>query len=162
MNRRRLDFEATRDALLAVAGKLDARVGGPSLPDILSVSSRRRTLYGSVDRLQVPGLYRAFDYPAPDSSASHRDQTTVPQQALFFLNSPLVLDAAGQLLARPELAGENDLQRRVQALYLLCYGRPPGPAELSLATEFLTNAPRPEWLRYTQALLLANEFVFVD
>jgi mono/diheme cytochrome c family protein len=162
MNRRRLDFEATRDALLAVAGKLDACVGGPSVPDILQVSSRRRTLYGSVDRLQVPGLYRAFDYPAPDSSASHRDQTTVPQQALFFLNSPLVLDSASQLLARPEVSGEPDLKRRVQTLYLLCYGRPPTPAELSLAAEFLTNAPRPEWLRYTQALLLANEFVFVD
>src|SRR5262249_45752887 len=65
MNRRRLDFEATRDALLAVAGKLERRLGGPSVPGITAPAATRRTLYGFLDRLNVPELYRTFDFPSP-------------------------------------------------------------------------------------------------
>ncbi|HEX3726234.1 MAG TPA: PSD1 and planctomycete cytochrome C domain-containing protein, partial [Pirellulales bacterium] len=61
MNRRRLDFEATRDALLAVAGHLNAEVGGQPQANLADPASRRRTLYGFVDRLNLPGLFRTFD-----------------------------------------------------------------------------------------------------
>jgi mono/diheme cytochrome c family protein len=162
MNRRRLDFEATRDALLAVSGRLGSAVGGPSVKDIVSPSSTRRTLYGFVDRLHVPGLYRTFDFPSPDATSPQRDNTTVPQQALFLMNSPFVLESARGLLRRAEPA--KDLEARVGLLYRLCYGRAPAADELALARAFLPGgkgAPG-DWERYAQALLLANEFAFVD
>jgi hypothetical protein len=162
MNRQRLDFEATRDALLAVAGRLDGTVGGPSVADVLSPAARRRTLYGRLDRLSVPGLYRAFDFPSPDASSPRRDQTTVPQQALFLMNNPFVAECARGLLRRPEVAAEGGVDARVRRLYRLAYGRAPAAEEAALAREYLGAGPAPAWERYAQALLLANEFVFVD
>ncbi len=164
MNRRRLDFEATRDALLAAAGRLDPAVGGPSVRNGLAPGATRRTLYGFLDRLNVPELLRTFDFPSPDATSPQRDTTTVAPQALFLMNNPFVIDCARRLLGRPEIAGEKDPGRRVARLYRLLYGREPAPKEAALAREFLSD-PRGQagvWERYAQALLLANEFVFVD
>jgi mono/diheme cytochrome c family protein len=163
MNRQRLDFEATRDSLLAVAGRLDPALGGPPVRNILAPASGRRTLYGFLDRLQVPGLYRTFDFPSPDTSSPRRDSTTVPQQALFLMNNPFVLECARGLLRRPEMAQAKDLPRRVEYLHRLLYGRSAAGAEIDLARVFLGDRPsQTAWERYAQALLLANEFVFVD
>src|SRR5262249_3490925 len=73
MTRRRWDFEAMRAALLAVGGKLDRRIGGPSVSNIPAPGSTRRTLYGHLDRLNLPGLYRTFDFPSPDATSAQRD-----------------------------------------------------------------------------------------
>ncbi len=161
--RQRLDFEATRDALLFVTGRLDRTAGGPPVKDVLSPAARRRTVYGYLDRLNVPGLFRTFDFPSPDSSSPRRDLTTIPQQALFLLNHPFVLECARQVASRPELAGEKDFGRKVTTLYRLLYGRVPTAAEVGLAREFLGGAVEgPGWARYAQGLLMANEFAFVD
>jgi hypothetical protein len=163
MNRRRLAFETTRDALLTVSGRLDRTVGGPSLRDLLGPKANRRTMYAHLDRLNVPGLYRTFDYPSPDATSSQRDVTTVAPQALFLMNNPFVLDCAKQLLQRKEIAGEGDLAKRVERIYRHLYGRSPTTTELSLAREFLRSPDTSAtWERYVQALLIANEFVFVD
>ena len=69
-----------RDQLLFVAGKLDMKIGGRSVKDVFSPKSTRRTLYGFVDRLNLPGLYRTFDYPSPDASSPGRDTTTIAPQ----------------------------------------------------------------------------------
>src|SRR5262249_18849339 len=102
MNRHRLDFEGMRDALLAVSGRLDRTIGGPSVQDVLAASGRRRTMYGWLDRLKVPGLYRTFDFPSPDATSPQRDATTIPQQALFLLNNPFLVECARSLLSRLE------------------------------------------------------------
>jgi mono/diheme cytochrome c family protein len=161
MTRRRLDFEALRDALLCVAGRLDPTLGGPPVRDSLG-AGRRRTLYGFLDRQHVPGLLRAFDFPSPDASSPRRDATTVPQQALFMMNNPFVLASANALLARPGVAAEKDIAGRVDRLYRLAYGRRPAAEEEALAREFVGKGGATEWRHYVQALLLANEFVFVD
>jgi hypothetical protein len=163
MNRRRLDFEALRDSLLAVAGTSDPSIGGPSFKELLARSARRRTLYAYLDRLNVPGLYRTFDFPSPDASSPQRDATMVPQQALFLMNHPFVIDCAKRTLQRSEIAAEPDVPGRVQRLYPLLYGRAPTPDEVALAQEFLRE-PQSEqaWTEYVQGLLLANEFVFID
>jgi mono/diheme cytochrome c family protein len=163
MNRQRLDFEAMRDTLLAVSGRLDPAIGGKPVRDLLSPASRRRTVYGFIDRLQVPGLYRAFDFPSPDASSPQRDRTTIPQQALFLMNNPFVLESARALVQRPEVAGEKDRGRRVGRLYRLLYGRAPTAEEVSLAQEFVgPTDDGTAWARYAQGLLLANEFAFID
>jgi hypothetical protein len=163
MERRRLDFESLRDALLVVAGRLEPAIGGKSVADNFAPPARRRTLYGHLDRLQVPGLYRAFDFPSPDATAAQRDRTTIPQQALFLMNHPLVLECARATAARPEVAGAPDLEHKVTALYQLLFNRPPMPPEIELARRFRIGTPGGlDWPRYAQGLLLANEFAFVD
>src|SRR5262249_52330814 len=155
--------EATRDALLAVSGRLDRRVGGPSVRDTLSSGPARRTLYGFLDRLNVPGLYRTFDFPMPDAMSPQRDTTTVAPQALFLMNNPFVLECARRLVQRPEVAAEKEWSARVERLYQSLYGRTPTSKELSLAVEFVRegNGSLAEWERFAQALLVGNEFAFL-
>jgi hypothetical protein len=160
--RQRLDFEATRDALLAVSGRLEAKVGGPSAKDILSPASTRRTMYGFVDRLQVPGLYRAFDFPSPDATSPQRDATTIPQQALYLMNGPFAAECARAFLRRPDVATITDVPGRAGRLYQICFGRDATSAEIELARQFIGYGTGPALERYTQALLETNEFVFVD
>ena len=163
-NRRRLDFEATRDALLAVAGRLETQFGGKPIKDIGAASSTRRTIYSTVDRLNLPGLFRTFDFPSPDATSPERSQTTVPQQALFFLNGPLVVEAAGHLAARPDVTAEADEVRRIARMYRLALSREPTAEELNLAEQFIHSASQPAtaWRELAQGLLSTNEFVFVD
>jgi hypothetical protein len=164
MNRRRLDFEATRDALLAASGRLDAAIGGPSVQGVAAPSNARRTLYGFVDRLNLPGLYRTFDFPDPNATSPRRDRTTVAPQALFLMNHPFVLEASRRVLGRADVAGERTTADRVGRLYRILYGRAPDADEVRLGSAYLDREPASAaaWERYVQALLLANEFVFVD
>lgn len=162
--RRRLDFEATRDALLAVSGRLNQGIGGPSFNELTASPSTRRTLYGFIDRLNLPGLYRTFDFPDPNATSPKRDGTTVAPQALFLMNHPFVQDAAKAVLKRPDIATEPDASRRVEHVYRVVYQRKPDADESSLATKFFGVAPVPAvaWERYVHALMIANEFAFID
>jgi hypothetical protein len=164
MNRTRLDFETTRDALLAVAGRLDETVGGPPVKENFAPAATRRTLYSFVDRFNLPGIFRTFDFPSPDATSPERPQTTVPQQALFFMNHPLVIEAAKALLARPDVASQTDPAAKIARLVRLAFGRQPSGEELSWALQFVgPAADRPAvWNELAQGLLAANEFVFID
>ena len=72
MNRRRLDFESLRDAILSVSGKLDAKVGGPSVALDAAPYTTRRTLYAFIDRQNLPGVFRTFDFASPDAHLPQR------------------------------------------------------------------------------------------
>jgi hypothetical protein len=159
---RRLEFEATRDALLTASGRLDRTIGGPSVKDITSPTAVRRTLYGHVDRLNVPGLYRTFDFPSPDATSARRDTTTVAPQALFLMNHPFVTECARRLVRRADVVEQRDVASKVSRLYRVLYGRPPNSEELRLAEDYLKASGDAAWERYAQALLMANEFLFVD
>jgi hypothetical protein len=94
MNRRRLDFEALRDTLLAAGGNLDLTVGGRAVEITGNDPAARRTVYGFIDRQNLPGLFRTFDLANPDTTSPQWFATTVPQQALYLMNSPFVLRQA--------------------------------------------------------------------
>jgi hypothetical protein len=163
MNRARLDFEGMRDSLLAVSGALDRTVGGPPVDLLSTTFPARRAIYGSIDRLQLPGLLRTFDFPSPDATSAQRASTTVPQQALFLLNNGFAQEAARRLVKRPEVTGATDLPAKITALYRLAYGREAVTDEVAVARQFLGESPSEVvWNRYGQALLAANEFIFVD
>ena len=163
MNRRRLDWESTRDAMLVASGRLDTSVGGPPLKDFLDSGSRRRTLYGAIDRLNVPGLYRSFDFPDPSTTAPQRVETSVPPQALFFMNHPLTRESAAGLVARGDVRGEPTPDRKLDRCYAVLFGRSPDPRERAAVREFLGPGPgEAAWHRLAQALLLCNEFAFID
>jgi mono/diheme cytochrome c family protein len=167
-NRQRLDLEALRDSMLTISGKLDGTMGGPSVDLLAQPFIPRRTVYGFIDRQNLPGLYRTFDFASPDTHAPQRYTTTVPQQALFLMNSPFAVQQAKAVVARPDVAGTSQRELRIEALYRLLYGRPPTAEEIELGERFVDEvhqAPETKltpWEQYAQVLLLANEFAFVD
>jgi hypothetical protein len=161
MNRRRLDFEAMRDALLFAGGRLDSKIGGPSAHDVLAPASTRRTLYGFIDRLQVPGLYLAYDFPSPDSTNAQRAQTTIPQQALFLMNSPFARECA-KSFARQQVSNIDSNDERIRRMFLMCFAREPSTNELAAAKTYLSSTDHSAWERFAQALFSTNEFVFID
>ena len=165
-NRRRLDFEAMRDSLLVAAGRLDTTAGGKPIDLFATPFTMRRTVYGLIDRTKLPGTFRVFDVASPDTHSPQRFQTTVPQQALFLLNSPFVTEQAKALAARKEIADAKGAGAKVMALYQLALGRMPTKDEVALATEFVADddamATFGRWPQLAQVLLLSNEFAFVD
>jgi hypothetical protein len=139
--RRRLDFEATRDSLLAVSGALDVTMGGPP-PNVLNGFTPRRTVYGFVNRMDLPGLMRAFDFPEPAATSPQRETTTIAPQALFFLNHDFVSECARRLLRRPDVSELSEPPLRVARIYRIVFGRDPDPEEAAVARMFLQ--PRSE------------------
>lgn len=165
-NRRRLDFEALRDSFLAVSGKLDTKMGGKPVDLFKQPFSTRRSVYGLIDRTNFPGTMRTFDVASPDQHAPSRYETTVPQQALFLMNSPFVTEQAKALAGRSEVVEAKTSTQKVEALYKLALGRRPSTAESELAIEFVGTEEAKSgfgpWEQLAQVLLLSNEFAFVD
>ena len=165
-----MDLEALRDSLLLVSGTLDETMGGPSVEMVNPPKSRRRSVYGYIERQNLPGFFRTFDFASPDNHTSQRFMTTVPQQALFLLNSPFMVEMAAALSRRDDIKDIDQVPAKVTALFHATLGREPSADELAAAQEFLGDTPaKPEnkdqhqrWLRFAQALLLTNEFTFVD
>jgi hypothetical protein len=168
MNRTRLDFEAMRDSMLSIGGQLDTTIGGKPVDIFKTPFTPRRTIYGFIDRQNLPGTLRMFDFASPDQHAPQRFQTTVPQQALFLMNSPFVVAQARAFAGRPEVfpkAGEA----RVHAMYQIALGRQATPDEVEDALHFVRTTAwnskkdnlRP-WQQFAQVLLMSNEFAFID
>lgn len=137
-NRRRLDFEALRDATLAVAGRLDRTMGGKSVSIVDPPFATRRTVYAYIDRQNLEGLFRSFDFADPNISIGKRFVTTVPQQALFLMNSPFQMEQARALADSVASAGSGTPGDRVVELYRRLFGRDPSAEEFRLGVEFLT------------------------
>ncbi|HYP13753.1 MAG TPA: PSD1 and planctomycete cytochrome C domain-containing protein, partial [Bryobacteraceae bacterium] len=140
MNRRRLEIEGLRDSALAAAGRLDLTSGGVPFPLSQAGSVPRRTVYGFIERGRVPGLLSAFDFASPDQHAPMRYITTVPQQALFFLNSPFIAEQASFLSARPEVQNAPSAAGKIRLLYRAVLNRSPEPLEVDAGTKYLAQA----------------------
>ncbi len=123
-------------------------------------------------------MLRLFDFPDPNITSGGRVETTVPLQQLFVLNSEFMAAAARAVAARlhrPDESARDD-PARIRRAYRLLYGREAAPRELELGLAYFARPDRPEpaspagptrpdlsrWERYAQALLAANEFLFVD
>lgn len=161
----RLDVEAWRDAVLAVSGRLNPALGGPSL-DLSDPANVRRTVYARVSRFVPNTMLALFDFPDANVSSARRGATTVPQQQLFVLNSGFMIDSARAFAARLAKAAPGDPER-IALAFQLAYGRPPTDAERELGMEFLRLSASPQdtlsaWEQYAQILLATNEFAWVD
>jgi mono/diheme cytochrome c family protein len=163
-NLRRLEFEPLRDSLLAFGGRLDTNMYGKPVPlasgtgrnRMIAVAlepsrraidigyTTRRTVYGLVDRSDLPEVFNHFDFATPDLPTGKRHQTTVPQQALYLMNSPLVVEQARHLVERPDVKACRTDEDRIRRLYAILYQRPPRPEELQLGLEFVADAATPE------------------
>jgi hypothetical protein len=169
-NRKRADFEYLRDGLLAVSGKLDRTLYGRSVDLFARPYTTRRSVYAFVDRQNLPGTLRAFDFPSPDLHSPQRPVTTVPQQALFLMNSPFAAEQAKAVVARGDVAWTFTADEQVRRIYRAVLSRDPSADELKLARQFVAEVGKSKptagqlgpWVLFAQVLLLSNEFAFVD
>ena len=187
-NVRRLEAEAIRDSLLAVGGLLDCTAGGPALAhvknrdylfdhtskDKTTYASNRRSVYLPVIRNNLYDVFQLFD--APDAAVPNGDRatTTVPTQALFFMNSELASRAADALAGRLLAKSDLDDAGRVRLLFEMAYGRTPADPEVkrvmagvaAFEEEFASESDsakrqRKAWAAVCQAALAANEFIHI-
>lgn len=155
-NRQRLAFEPMRDSLLAVAGRLNQTIGGKPVKLTSNPSTTRRTVYGFIDRQNLPNLFRTFDLAVPEGTSPKRPNTTSPQQALFMMNSPFMLEqvryATSHALKIATDAGKsavavdakNILRHRVTLLYRNILSRDPSTDELHTAAAFINSLKPPK------------------
>ena len=150
-NSRRLEAEALRDAILAASGKLDlepaersvvAKAGNGNVERGLAVSkitmnaTEHRSVYLPIVRNLLPEFLSAFDFAEPSMIVGQRQETTVPAQALFLLNSPFVIAQAEAMAKSLQKEENSDLETRVVQAYQRALSRPPTEEELARAMKF--------------------------
>ena len=174
---RRLEAEPLRDSLLEMAGLLDKKVGGyiwtfenyklvfnHTSEDATTYESNRRALYLPVIRNHVYNLFELFDFPDPGTVNGNRTDSTIAPQALFLMNSPLILRTTEamtqQILADKKLTNSQGVKR----LYVKVYKRPPTALELKRAVAFVSNFAKDRhasWQALCQSLVSSNEFLYL-
>jgi hypothetical protein len=187
-DRRRLDAEEIRDAMLAVAGMLDCSQGGahPFPPEwewrytqhkpfVDDYPSLRRGVYLMQQRFRSQPFLGTFDGADTNAPTARRTTSTTPQQALFALNNEFVHEHSTRLAARLATEAATPSERIERAIHL-AFGRPPGEEEVREGLDYLDriDAPlraagvpdaersRTAWASYLRVVLGSNEFVFVD
>jgi hypothetical protein len=163
MNRRRLEAEAVRDNILAVAGTLDQKMGGVAVRDPASV---RRTLYQMTIRSDRTGFGPLFDMADSTNSVEKRTVSTVAPQALYLLNDNLTATQSAAFAKRLLAEKHADTAGRIQSAWWWAFGRPALPRELQVARQLLQSesakGEEAAWTALAQVLMCANEFMFVD
>lgn len=175
MPRRRLDFEAMRDAMLFVSGELDQSMGGRPVDLNATPAIPRRSVYGFVNRDIIANLMSTFDAANPNACTAQRPETTVPQQTLFALNSEFIQDRAMRLANISVQTGQKQDKERVVDLFQRVFGRYPSELELIQSLKYLESAKTPsldsieaervaesKWIQLAHAMLASNEFTFLD
>lgn len=187
----RLDAEQIRDSILAVSGQLDRSHNGKSVPlrnrqfvfdhtsiDHTKYDSVRRAIYLPVIRNNLYVHFEQFDFPDPTMPTGHRQTSTVAPQALQFLNSEWIMNAA-QALARDLEANQQDIDRQIVAAFISILGREPSPQEMNAAKSLVEkavsldatvlpeerdlNSPPPlsGLAMICQGLMMSNEFLYL-
>jgi hypothetical protein len=185
-NLRRLEGEAIRDAILAISGRLNPKLGGPPVPVFLSAfmdgrgkpsrsgpldGDGRRSIYTAVRRNFLPSMMLAFDTPIPFNSVGRRNVSNVPAQALILMNDPFVVEQAK--LWSQRTATVTDTPQRVRQMYLTAFSRPPTPDEITDANTFLAEqraiyaAKDPKgdaraWADFAHVLFNVKEFIYLN
>ena len=136
-NERRLSAEQLRDSMLAVAGTLDTKPGGPSAK--LTLQNRRRTIYGQISRYSLDPYLALFDFPSPSSTSERRFVTNVAPQRLFLMNSDFVQEQAERTAERVAKASGD--ATRIAEAYNLLFQRDPTAAEVTAGLAYLQQEP---------------------
>ena len=175
---RRLEAESIRDALLVVAGSLDATQFGPP---VAGNNAPRRSVYLAVRRNNLNPFLETFDAPKPFTTLGRRDTTNVPGQSLALLNDPFVIDLARawarELIrqnATATASAETATDTRVKSMFATAFARPPSAAELAKSRAYLADLARDAsvpadqlatservWQDFAQSLFNLKEFIYV-
>ncbi len=173
-NRKHLSIEAIRDSMLAVAGQLDRRLDGRAEMFWGDDYTHRRAVYGFINRFNLDPTLRAFDFPAPLQTQPGRGESIVAPQALFTMNSPFVIDQAKAITMTGEFSACGTDEERINHLFVRILGRTPASNERVRALKLVEfqdrfkKAERPgrliesPWPLIAQAMLMSNEFQYVD
>ena len=165
----RLEAEAIRDSLLAVAGVLKPDMYGPSISigharkEVKDEpGSWRRSIYLQAHRSAKHPTLSLFDPPDYTQSVGARTTGATPNGALFALNAPLVWDLAGHLAKRVRAEAGDELSTQVKHLYLLALSRPPRAEELEIGLRLLKEEHSDALWRYCHLVLGLNEMIYVN
>jgi mono/diheme cytochrome c family protein len=176
MNRRKLEAEAIRDAVLQVAGKLDPKMGGPSFQDFIidqpahsphyeyhlhdpnDPKSHRRSVYRFIVRSQPQPFMTTLDCADPSMRVDKRNESLSALQALALLNNGFMVTMSGHFAQRIQSVS-NDPAEQARLIFQLAVSREPSDAELKLFTEYIRSHGLPNACR---AAFNFNEFAFVD
>ncbi len=180
----RLDAEQIRDAVLAVAGRLDDSIGGKMVPlrnrqfvfnhtsvDHTRYESVRRAAYLPVIRNNLYTFFEQFDFPDPTMPTGNRNATVVSPQALLMMNDDLVMDSAREF-AQEVIRHSNAAERRVELAYQTALGRRASSSETLRALAFVDKwkaelsaqgeaAERSAWAMLCHSLMASNEFIYI-
>ena len=176
MRIRRMDGESIRDSVLAVSGRLDRSLHGPSINVYYAFAKGktkgdrtkgsldgdgRRSVYQEIRRNAHNPFLEVFDQPKPASTRGQRDVTNVPAQSLTMLNSPLVIAQAerwGEALANGDMAASDT----VRLMFLEALGRPPEPLELDRSLGYFSaDANASAWADLAHAIFNLKEFLYI-
>ena len=187
--RRRLAAEEIRDSLLFVAGLLDTTMHGTLLSlkprqyvndaktgkHLVGYDNLRRSVYQPVIRNKVYSLFQTFEFPSPSLVAGRRATTTVPPQMLVMMNSDLVARCSRGMADRVLRNSVRSEPDQIRMAYETVFGRSPDAGELQRAGRFLDafaqtlpadlgqiQRQREVWQTFCQALMVSNEFVYLD
>jgi hypothetical protein len=167
MNRRRLDAECLRDAMLTVSGKLEPCSGGQTFDPVAVTSDYKydgkcnyRSVYVPVFRNNLPEIFEVFDFADPSSVTGARNVSTVVPQALYLRNHPFVIEQAGAAAKQVD----GDEAAALEHAYQVCLGRSPTPAESKLALDYLARATDKQraWTQVYQAIFASIDFRYLD
>ena len=139
---RQLDFEEMHDSVLAIAGTIDLTMGGRPVPIGSEGFATRRAVYAFIDRRNPAEILTQFNFPNPSVPTGRRFLTQVPQQQLFLMNSPLVIETARKLTHSQEFLSQTTDELRVATLYIALFQRPPTPAETALCLRYVESNPQ--------------------
>jgi len=180
---RRLDAESLRDTLLAISGRLDQTMYGPSIQPHRKQPTEyrrlfqgpldgdgRRSIYLKVTRMEGPKFLEIFDFPAPLQTRGNRDVTNVPTQALTMLNDPFIHGQAEAWAERLVHDRSDDTNAsRIEYMFNIAIGRPPSPEELQaylalipkFATHQVPNRDPSVWQKMAHTLFNSKEFLYL-
>lgn len=173
---RRLTAEEIRDSLLAVSNELD-RIPGEAhpfppestwnfsqhAPFHAVYQTNKRSVYMMVQRQRRHPFLALFDGPDPNASSPVRQQTTVPTQALYFLNDEFFHSCANLTASR--ILASDPANAMIDELYQLLFQRLPTDAETDITLQFINTydgTDEQKWQAFSRVLLSSNEFLYVD
>jgi mono/diheme cytochrome c family protein len=173
-NRKHLSIEAIRDSVLAVSAQLDRTPRGRPAELWDENYTRRRAIYGFVNRFNLDPTLRAFDFPTPMQTQPARGESIVAPQALFTMNAPFMIDQSIALTTSERfIASETDAERAA-ALFAAVFQRQAAAPEVTRIVRFVELQERfftepkknarikSPWPLVAQSLLMSNEFQYVD
>jgi len=166
-NKRRLEAEAIRDAMLVVGGTMTEERGGPQFPATIAAdygykhTATTRSVYLPVFRNAIPELFDVFDFADPSAVTGRRNASTVAPQALFMLNNPFAVESAKKAAARLLAEDLSNDTARLDRAYRMTLGRAPTAGERTVAEAFLEKNPG-AWPAVFQSLFASADFRFVE
>jgi cytochrome c553 len=172
-HRKHLSIESIRDSLLSASRQLDPTPRGHAGRLWEEGYTRRRAIYGYINRFNLDPTLRAFDFPTPVQSQPKRGESIVAPQTLFTMNSPFVIDQTVAITETSEFREASTDEERVSTLFALIFQRAPATLEIERIRKFVELQSRfktpvdlkrraSTWPLVAQSLMMSNEFQYID